>query len=604
MPNQPLTVPGRIGTLPLTLLIDTGSSLTLINSHVFHQLHPRLKRSRRTPPPSLTLQLANQSSIYMQSQLQVPITIHNTTHWHLVYVVPDLWRPCIIGNNFIRSHNLHIDGFHQRVHFGPPPRPKLSPHHYLKQHVTHQGIRTSPANTSPPAQLLHITDTADTQPVAAPDFSDSTLQAPQQQQLLDLLRSFPHVFTHKPGRTTLMKHQITLQPNSRPRNQAPCRYSPARRLIIEDNIKEMLQEGVIVPSKSPCASPVVLAPKKDGSMRFCIDYRKLNDVTVRDAYPIPRIDDTLDALQHAHFVSTLDLRSGYWQVAMEPSSRALTAFVTHKGLFECTVMPFGLTKAPATFQRLMDIVLSGLKWQCCLVYLDDIIVFSTTFDQHLHNLRQVFSALADAHLTLKASKCNFSRQEMKFLGHLITPDGIKPDPDLIATVQRFPVPRDVRSVQAFLGLTGYYRRFILYYAKIAELLFKLLRTKSNPSTYRTFNWNEFCTTAFEILKKHLTSPPIMQAPIFSYPFILELDACEYGIGCVLSQEYDNKISVIAYASRTLNPAERKYSAVEREAFAIVWATKHFRQYLEGGPVIVRTDCKALQWLKTARDPTG
>ncbi|CAF2807008.1 unnamed protein product [Rotaria sp. Silwood2] len=359
----------------------------------------------------------------------------------------------------------------------------------------------------------------------------------------------------------------------------------------------MLNEGIIVPSKSPWASPVVLAPKKDGSIRFCIDYRKLNEITIRDAYPISRIDDTLDALQHAHFVSTLDLRSGYWQVEMDASSKALTAFVTHKGLFECTVMPFELTNAPATFQRLMDIVLAGLKWQCCLVYLDDIIVYSSTFEQHLEDLRKVFLALADANLTLKTSKCNFCRREMKFLGHLITPDGIKPDPGLIATIEQFPQPTNIKAVQAFLGLSGYYRRFIQNYAKIAEPLLKLLRS-TQPTRFRSpLAWNDDCTVAFHALKQRLISSPIMQTPNFSYPFILELDACEYGIGCVLTQEYDNKKYVIAYASRTLSSAERKYSAVEREALAIVWATKHFRQYLQGGPVIIRSDCKALEWLK-------
>ncbi|CAM4838051.1 unnamed protein product [Rotaria magnacalcarata] len=261
----------------------------------------------------------------------------------------------------------------------------------------------------------------------------------------------------------------------------------------------MLEQHVIIPSKSPWASPVVLALKKDGLYRLCIDYRKLNEVTVRDAYPIPRIDDTLDALQHAQFISTLDLRSGYWQVEMEDSSKPITAFVTHRELFECNVMPFGLTNAPATFQRLTDIVLAGLKWQCCL---------------------------------------------------------------------------------AFLGITGYYRRFIKNDAKIAEPLLKLLHSQQPATTRSQLPWNADCTNAFITLKQKLISPPIMHSPNFSFPFILELDACEYGIGCILTQD-----------------------SVEREALAIVWGTKHFRQYLEGGPVLVQSDCKALEWLKTARNPT-
>ncbi|CAF4940559.1 unnamed protein product, partial [Rotaria socialis] len=260
---------------------------------------------------------------------------------------------------------------------------------------------------------------------------------------------------------------------------------------------------------------------------FCVDYRKLNSVTIRDAYPIPRIDDTLDSLQEAKFVSTLDLRSGYWQVEMDKNSREKTAFVTHKGLFEFNVMPFGLTNAPATFQRLMDIVLTGLKWQCCLVYIDDVVIFSPTFEQHIVDLEKVFQALQSANLTLKASKCQFCRREMRYLGHIITQNGIKPDPDLIKSVTNFPQPKKIKDVQSFLGLTGYYRRFIKDYSKIAEPLQQQLRNSQKGNHH--LNWSRGCTDAFEILKKRLTNAPIMNTPNFEQPFILELDACEYGV---------------------------------------------------------------------------
>ncbi|CAF1048251.1 unnamed protein product [Didymodactylos carnosus] len=254
----------------------------------------------------------------------------------------------------------------------------------------------------------------------------------------------------------MLRHQIKLMPDSKPYNSPPYRYAPAKRQVIEQNLKEIKEEGIIEPSKSPWASPVILAPKKDGSMRFCVDYRKLNSTTIRDAYPIPRIDDTLDALQEAKFVSTLDLRSGYCQVEMDKESKEKTAFITHKGLYEFNVMPYGLTNATATFQRLMDIVLAGLKWQSCLVYIDDIVIYSPTFEQHLIDLKNVFQALREANLTLKASKCCFCRREMKYLGHIITQDGIKPDPTLTKAVSDFPQPKSIKDVQSFLGLSGYY----------------------------------------------------------------------------------------------------------------------------------------------------
>ncbi|CAF3259695.1 unnamed protein product [Rotaria socialis] len=287
---------------------------------------------------------------------------------------------------------------------------------------------------------------------------------------------------------------------------------------------------------------------------------------------------------------------------MDKDARQKTAFVTHKGLFEFNVMPFGLTNAPATFQRLMDIVLAGLKWQCCLVYIDDVVIFSPTFEQHMTDLERVFQALQSANLTLKASKCQFCRREMRYLGHIITQNGIKPDPDLIKSVTNFPQPKKIKDVQSFLGLTGYYRRFIKDYSKIAEPLLQQLRNSQQGN--HQLKWSKECTNAFETLKKRLTNAPIMNTPNFEQPFILELDACEYGLGAILTQEYDENKYVIAYASRTLSTAERKYGATEREALAILWATKYFRPYLEGNKIYVRSDCKALEWMRTAKYVTG
>ncbi|CAF4256571.1 unnamed protein product, partial [Adineta steineri] len=277
------------------------------------------------------------------------------------------------------------------------------------------------------------------------DLTKTNLTQQQNEQLKKLIQSFSDIFRKQNGRTKMIRHHVKLIPESKPYNSPPYRYSPAKRQVIEENIQEMKEEGIIKPSKSPWASPVVLAPKKDGTIRFCVDYRKLNSITTRDAYPIPRIDDTLESLQEAKFLSALDLRSGYWQLEMDNESKEKTAFVTHKGLYEFNVMPYGLTNAPATFQRLMDIVLAGLKWQCCLVYIDDIVIYSPTFEQHLIDLKNVFLALREANLTLKALKCCFCRKEMKYLGHIVTQDGIKPDPTLTKAVSDFPQPKTIKD---------------------------------------------------------------------------------------------------------------------------------------------------------------
>ena len=686
--TNPLTMLGRIAGRRTQLLIDSGASLTLINQRFFSQLPLHHRRRARPPPPHLYLQLADRSRLYVKYAISLPITIANSTRMHTVYVVPQLWRTCIIGNDLIRKHNLQIDGGRQYAYFKQTERNRLSglnerqenhtnenyilladervkidPFHvfnirvrpnkpfknidenndYAEYEITSlketprvaNGIITprkqmtlqvanltertiiihlnqpiavmSPMNQSQINMIQHGTSPSieGARPTSIgeePDLSNTDLNENQKEQIKELIRIFSDVFSDQTGRTTKLQHQINLLPGSRPYNSPPFRYAPARRQVIEDNLKEMADQGIISPSQSPWAAPVILAPKKDGSLRFCIDYRKLNAMTVRDAYPIPRIDDTLDSLQEAKFVSTLDLRSGYWQVEMERNSRDKTAFVTHKGLFQFNVMPFGLTNAPATFQRLMDIVLAGLKWQCCLVYIDDVVIYSPTFEQHLTDLKNVFEALRTANLTLKASKCQFCRKEMRYLGHIITQQGIKPDPDLVKSVTHFPQPKKIKDVQSFLGLTGYYRKFIRDYAKIAEPLLQQLR--NNQRNNHHLQWSQECTQAFETLKTKLTIAPIMNTPNFEHPFILELDACEYGLGAVLTQEYNGGKYVIAYGSRTLSSSERKYGATEREALAIVWATKHFRPYLEGNKIFIRSDCKALEWMRNAKDVTG
>ena len=432
------------------------------------------------------------------------------------------------------------------------------------------------------------------------DLSESALSPEQQQELLALLCDYSDLFATNNGalgRTSVVKH--TIHTEGHPIRQPVRRQPRALQDDIDTEVEQMLQNGVIQPSSSPWSSPVVMVKKKDGSWRFCVDYRKLNSVTHRDAYPLPRIDSTLDSLAGSKLFTTLDLASGYWQVEMEPDDKQKTAFSTTKGHFEFNVMPFGLTNAPPTFQRLMECTLAGLSGTHCLVYLDDIIVFSTTFEDHLQRLVSVFDRLRTAGLKLKPKKCHFAKQQITYLGHVISIKGIEPDGNKLAAVTAYPTPRNSKEVKQFIGLSNYYRRFIPHYAEVAEPLHRILR-----KTSKNFNWTAECDISFSLLKAKLTSPPILAYPHFTDPFIVSTDASDKAIGGVLSQLRDGHERVIAYWSRQLSKAERNYSTIEREALAAVGAIKEFYPYLYGFPFTLITDHNPLTSLKGIKDTGG
>ena len=366
-------------------------------------------------------------------------------------------------------------------------------------------------------------------------------------------------------------------------------------------VKSMEKQGVIRPSTSPWASPVVLVPKKDGTQRFCVDYRRLNAITKKDVYPLPRIDDILDTLGGNKYFTSLDLAAGYWQVGMDDESAPKSAFVTHCGLFEFARMPFGICNAPATFQRLMEVVLSGLLWKECFAYLDDVLVSSPDFKSHLAHLQEVFNHLCKAGLKLKTKKCRFLKLTVSYLGHLITSEGIQPDPEKTSRVANYPTPTDVNEVRSFLGLASYYRRFVPGFSQIAAPLHSLLKKGAQ------FYWSVECQDAFQKLKQLLISAPVLSYPRFdpNHPFILETDASAKGLGAVLAQQQeDGKVHPIAFASRSLNAHERNYGITEMETLAIVRAAKLFRPYLLGHPCEVVTDHAACTSLLNNRNPSS
>ena len=400
------------------------------------------------------------------------------------------------------------------------------------------------------------------------------------------------------GHTELLQHEIDTG-GSPPIHQKPYPVPFSQRSIIEEHVNKMLKQGVIQPSNSPWSSPVVLVKKKDNTIRFCIDYRKLNAITVKDTYPLPRIDEILLTLGQSQYYTSLDLMSGYWQVGVKKEDRPKTAFITFGGLWEFISLPFGLCNAPSLFQRLMERVLAGLLWRFCFCYIDDILICSPTFEDHIEHLNQVFARLRKHGLKLKLKKCHFALKEIQFLGHTVSPKGIAVDPTKTDRVQKFPQPTTVTELKAFLGLASYYRRFVPNFAQVSAPLNALLR-KNAP-----FQWTSTCDIAFCTLKRLLTQPPILVFPDFTQPFLLQTDASGKAIAGILAQKHNGIEHPIAYASRTLTPAETRYPVIEQECLACVWSIKHFRQYLYGHRIILQTDHSPLKWLlKTAKSPDG
>ena len=390
--------------------------------------------------------------------------------------------------------------------------------------------------------------------------------------LTDILVRHADVFSQAEddlGTTDTVTHSIDTA-DAKPIRERLRRYPPAHMEAISQQVDDYLRQGVIEPASSAWASNLVLVKKKDGSYRCCVDYRRLNAVTRKDAYPLPRIDVCLDALATAKWFSTFDLKSSYHQVLVNPSDSDKTAFICPKGMYKFRKMPFGLCNSGATFQRLMDVVLSGLHFQVCLVYIDDIILFSTTVDEHLERLITVLGRLRAAGLKLKPEKCALFQKSVSFLGHVVSECGIATDPKKIKAVVEWPVPKTVREVRAFLGLAGYYRRFVTHFASIADPLNAMM------GKGKKFIWTVETQKSFDRLKSALTSPPVLAMPLDLGDFILDCDAADQNIGAVLSQIQDGSERVIAYASRKLDRREVNYCVTRKELLAVVYFLRYFR----------------------------
>ena len=399
------------------------------------------------------------------------------------------------------------------------------------------------------------------------------------------------------GLTNLVEHRINVG-YAIPVRQPTRRQPLGKRETERAEIERMLKRGIVEPSSSPWSSNVVLVTKKDGGARFCVDYRVLNSLTKKDAYPLAPVSECLDSLAGSKWFSTMDLNSGFWQVGLEKNSRECTAFSTSMELFHFTVMPFGLVNSPSTFSRLMGTIFRDLQWVELLAYMDDILSLSSSFEEGIERLGRIFDRLLAANLKLKPSKCLFFQKQTHFLGHIVSEQGISTDPEKVSAIQDWPPCRTAKQCHSFLGLASYYRRFCPGFAEIARPLHKLCEKG------RKFQWTPEAQKAFDRLKQVLTSPPVLAYPLPNIRFIVDTDASAFSVGGVLSQIQNGHERVIAYMSKSMNQHEQNYCTTRKELLAVIIAIKTFHSYLYGQEILLRTDNMAVKWLRSLKTPTG
>lgn len=421
------------------------------------------------------------------------------------------------------------------------------------------------------------------------------LSSAQAGELAELIGSFPELFKDTPSRTNLIEHDIDVG-DSPPIKQRFYRCAPQRLKTMEAEVQYMLDNQIAVPSSSSWASPSLLVEKSDKSPRFCTDYRKVNKVTKSDSYPLPRMEDCIDRVGSAKFVSKFDLLKGYWQVPLSARAREISAFVTPFGLFEYTVMSFGLRNAPATFQRLMNKVISGLEG--CAVYLDDVVIFSDTWETHVARVRALFKRLSFARLTVNLAKCEFARGTVTNLGRVVGQGSVRPVDAKIKAILQYPPPTTKKELMRFLGLVGYYRSFCPNFSTVVAPLTNLLKREAH------FEWSTACQGAFQNVKSLLCAAPVLVAPQMEKPFKLHVDASYVGAGAVLLQEDNGVDKPVCYFSKKFTCYQQNYSTIEKETLALILALQHFEVYVScsAGPVIIYTDHNPLTFLSTLKSP--
>jgi transposase InsO family protein len=435
------------------------------------------------------------------------------------------------------------------------------------------------------------------------NFVEATVPPPTSAESKEILQKYADVFELTPGKSANLSelgrnamHKIELNDKDQPPiAQAPYRMSPYELDELKLQLNEMVNKGWITSSDSPWSSPVLFVKKKNGKLRLCVDYRRLNSVTKSDRYPIPRIDDNLDRLSHCSYFSVLDLTSGFHQMRMDPDSEEYTAFSTRYGQYKYKVMPFGLKNAPSSFQRMMNLVLKEYIDNFCVVYIDDILIFSKTKEQHAKHVELILERLRKYGLVASSEKSRFFLTEVDYLGFTIRCNKVEPQKDKVKCIKNWPKPKNQSDIRSFLGLCNYYRRFIDKYTEIADPLILLMNDKN-------FCWNTIHDDSFKLLKKELCSQPVLTMPDYNMDFHIWPDASQIAVGGILTQLKEGEHHPIYYISKKLSKAERNYATIEREMMAIIHCLRKFRCYIEGRSIVIHSDHKPLVWARSIKQP--
>ena len=562
-------LPVKVGGCETSVLalVDTGAEVSLVGDYWAAAREKRVGDAVRVK--GLTGQ-----AVETGPQLTVQLTLENGKVVELHAIELCNSSRVVLGIPFLRQQRAVID---------------------LERETLRLSVGTYPLVLSPKARVLELEVDAGgaTKHEAEEVAAKAQLADDLKGRLKKILVEFEDLWLERrTGRTNVLEHPVNLT-TRRPVCCGPRKYSLEQQEVIDQEVKKMLAAGICRESFSPYAAGVVLVKKKTGDWRFCVDYRPLNEVTVRDMHPLPRIKDLLNSIKTSKYFVALDLKAGYWQIAMREEDIPKTAFRTHRGLYEFVVMPFGLVNAPASFQRLMEIVLGDLRWRGVLVYLDDILIHATTPEDVLTLLEQVLKRLRQAGLTVNIDKSDFFPESLLYLGHVLSPKGIEPARKRVDALQALTKPTDLKGLRRLLGLFSYYREYIANFAAIVEPLTKLLKKGVR------FEWSREQESALETLKGALMNK-VLTCPLDGDDFVLETDASDYAVAAILSVERQEGRMPVEFASATLTGAERRWPTREKEAYAIVWALRKFEEYLRGRHVKVYTDHHSLQWLMAAK----